>query len=129
MCKLAPTGGWAKCVADFRSLTKFCRQAITHKRDSELFRVEGKTYSADQASSKVRTLLYDLDLQYYEQRQALADEFLLELYANGEAAKRGVSTAALARELLPRVSATGDRHRGLSAQGCRSGSIHYRRVR
>ena len=68
--------------------------------DSGLFRFEGKTYSADQASSKLRTLLYDLDLQYYEQRQALADEFLLELYVNEEAAKRGVSTAALARELL-----------------------------
>ena len=29
--------------------------------DSELFRFEGKTYSADQAPPKLRTLLYDLE--------------------------------------------------------------------
>ena len=68
--------------------------------DTTLFRFEGKTYSADQASPKLRTLLYDLELQYYEQRQALADELLFELYLDAEAAKRGVSTAALAGELL-----------------------------
>ena len=68
--------------------------------DTNLFRFEGKTYSADQASAKLRTLLYDLELQYYEQRQALADEVLFELYVDAEAAKRGVSTAALRRELL-----------------------------
>ena len=68
--------------------------------DGELFRFDGKTYSADQASPKLRTLLYDLELQYHEQRQALADEFLFELYVDAEAAKRGVSAAALSRELL-----------------------------
>jgi DNA-directed RNA polymerase subunit F len=68
--------------------------------DTKLFRYEGSTYSADQASPKLRTLLYDLDLQYYEQRQALADEVLFELYIETEAGKRGVTTAALAGELL-----------------------------
>ena len=50
--------------------------------DTNLFRFEGKTYSADQASAKLRTLLYDLELQYYEQRQALADEVLFRLAGN-----------------------------------------------
>jgi 2-hydroxychromene-2-carboxylate isomerase len=68
--------------------------------DTKLFRYEGRTYSADQASPKLRTLLYDLDLQYYEQRQALADELLFELYVASEAGKRGVGTAALTEELL-----------------------------
>ena len=66
----------------------------------ELFRFEGKRYGADQASPKLRTLLYDLDLQYFQQRQALADELLFERYIEGEAQKRGVSEAALAEELL-----------------------------
>ena len=66
----------------------------------ELFRYEGKTYSAEQAPPKLRTLLYDLDLQYHEQRKALADELLFELYVGEEARKRGVGEAALAEELL-----------------------------
>jgi protein-disulfide isomerase len=66
----------------------------------ELFRFQGKSYSADQASPKLRTLLYDLELQYFEQREALADELLFELYIEHEAAKRGVDAAALAEELL-----------------------------
>ena len=67
---------------------------------ADLFRYEGKTYSADQATPKLRTLLYDLDLQYHEQRKALADELLFELYVDKEARKRGVSKAALSEELL-----------------------------
>ena len=74
-------------------LPGLCRGIAVHgmASDTKLFRFEGKTYSADQASPKLRTLLYDLDLQYYEQRQALADEFLFELYVEAQAAKRGVS--------------------------------------
>lgn len=68
--------------------------------ENALFRYEGKTYSTDQASPKLRTLIYDLDLQYYQQRQALADDFLFQLYVQSEAAKRGVSEVALAAELL-----------------------------
>jgi 2-hydroxychromene-2-carboxylate isomerase len=67
---------------------------------AELFRFEGRTYGADQASPKLRTLFYDLDHQYFEQRQALADELLFELYIKSEAQKRGVTTGALAEELL-----------------------------
>jgi len=67
---------------------------------AELFRYEGRTYSADQASPKLRTLLYDLDLQYYGRRQALADELLFELYVESEAGRRGVTAAALTEELL-----------------------------
>lgn len=73
-----------------------------------LFRFEGRTYGADQASPKLRTLLYDLDLQYFERRQALADELLFELYIASEAQKRGVTTAALAEELLSAQPATED---------------------
>jgi 2-hydroxychromene-2-carboxylate isomerase len=68
--------------------------------DDGLFRFEGRTYGADQASPELRTLLYDLDRQYYEQRLALADELLFELYLEAEAGRRNVSKAALAAELL-----------------------------
>jgi 2-hydroxychromene-2-carboxylate isomerase len=68
--------------------------------DDGLFRFKGKTYGPDQASPQLRTLLYDLDRQYYEQRLALADELLFELYLESEAGKRNVTKAALAEELL-----------------------------
>jgi 2-hydroxychromene-2-carboxylate isomerase len=66
----------------------------------ELFRFEGRAYRAEQASPRLRSLFYDLDRQYFEQRQALADELLFELYLESEAQARGVTTAALAEELL-----------------------------
>jgi len=67
---------------------------------ADLFRFDGRTYGADQASPKLRSLLYDLDNQYYQQRSALADELLFERYLQAEADRRGVGPAELAEELL-----------------------------
>lgn len=68
--------------------------------DHALLRFEGRTYGADHASPRLRTLIYDLDLDYYRQRQGLVDELLFEIYLTTEAERRGTSREALAEELL-----------------------------
>jgi protein-disulfide isomerase len=68
--------------------------------DGGLVRYDGRNYGAEHASPRLRTLLYDLDLDYYRQRRALIDELLYEVYLKSEAERRGITTGALAEELL-----------------------------
>jgi len=68
--------------------------------DDDLLRYQGRSYGVDHASPKLRTLLYDLDLDYYRQRQMLADELLFEIYLKSEADARSTTGEALAEELL-----------------------------
>lgn len=68
--------------------------------DHALLRFDGRTYGADHASARLRTLLYDLDLDYYRQRQRLVDELLFEIFLKTEAERRGTTREALAEELL-----------------------------
>ncbi len=72
----------------------------TFAADDGLLRYDGRAYGVDHASPRLRTLLYDLDLDYYRQRRALADELLFEIYLKTEAQRRGTTHEALADELL-----------------------------
>ncbi len=76
--------------------------------EAPLFRYEGTEYRAEDASPSLRKLFFDLDSIYYEQRQALADELLYEAYLDAEAARRGMTTEALAEELI-RIVPPGER--------------------
>lgn len=76
--------------------------------DDGLIRYEGRDYGLEHASPRLRTLLYDLDLDYFRQRRVLADELLYEIYLKSEAARRGTTTGALAEELL-RIEAPTER--------------------
>ena len=76
--------------------------------DDGLIRYEGRDYGIDHASPRLRTLLYDLDLDYYRQRRMLVDELLYEIYLKTEAERRGITTGALAEELL-RIEAPTER--------------------
>jgi protein-disulfide isomerase len=76
--------------------------------DDGLIRYEGRNYGIDHASPRLRTLLYDLDLDYYRQRLVLVDELLYEIYLKTEAERRGITTGALADELL-RIEAPTER--------------------
>ena len=68
--------------------------------DAPLFRYEGKEYSVDDASPRLRRMLYDLDLQHFQHRRELAEEVLFEAWLESEAASRGTTPQALANELL-----------------------------
>ena len=68
--------------------------------DDGLLRYEGRDFGPQHASPRLRTLLYDLDLDYYKQRQRLVDELLYEIYLKTEAERRGTTTGELADELL-----------------------------
>ena len=68
--------------------------------DDDLLSYQGRSYGVDHASPKLRTRLYDLDLDYYRQRQMLADELLFEIYLKSEANERDVTYEALAEEYL-----------------------------
>ena len=68
--------------------------------DDGLLSYEGRDYGLQHASPRLRTLLYDLDLDYYKQRQRLVDELLYEVYLKTEAERRGTTTGELADELL-----------------------------
>lgn len=80
------------------SLTGLC--ALCAAAGSDLFRYQGESYGADQASPPLRALIYDLDHRYHEKRKALADELLFELYVEREAAKRNMTEPDFAKELL-----------------------------
>ena len=68
--------------------------------EDDLLRYKGRSYGVDHASPKLRTMLYDLELDYYRQRQMLADELLFQIYLEIEADARGATREALAEELL-----------------------------
>lgn len=74
--------------------------AVCAAAGSDLFRYQGESYGADQASPPLRALIYDLDHQYHEKRMTLADELLFELYVEHEAAKRNMTERDFAKELL-----------------------------
>ena len=90
--------GAARLLAHGIMLAGFA--AGTATADDDLLRFDGRGYGLQHASPRLRTLLYDLDLDYYRQRQRLADELLYEIYLKNEAERRGTTTTALADELL-----------------------------
>ena len=82
------------------SVIAACLGANALAADNDLLRYQGRSYGVNHASPKLRTLLYDLDLDYYRQRQVLADELLFEIFLKTEADRRGIPHEALAEELL-----------------------------
>ncbi len=77
-----------------------CLYAQSVRADESLFEFDGQAFTSLDLPPKLRTMLYELDLEHFERRRQLAEELLFKLYLKDEAERTNTSTEQLAEQWL-----------------------------